>query len=652
MTQSYVTDGVCTLNAFGGAIVGGTIRTQMQTSLSNAVASGATSILFSMHDIDDLTGTSDPSMSVGVLGSTPRTPPQGVTYDGTSDLDWWHEISKALLHDNRVPNDLLTANISATALSAGPGTANVSLDLAGQPAQLKMYPARISATTGASSTPLSNTDSTPRGHLTSENLDPALVTFASTSAGRFCGNISARSFSTAPIPTSLIGCSSFNCSRCYTSANTWLDLIVGGCTVLGIQQVKPTQPDTSTTGSSYSFTTNATTKAVTACQINNVNASLSDCLDQATFSSFYQFTTNRVIPRGCPDTPVAANNGPVCSGSPLSLTATGPANGTYAWTGPNGFTSSAQNPTIPSVELAAAGTYSVTVTVAGCTSAAGTTSVSVKSTPAAPTISAPSSAQPGQSGLTASIAPLAQATYAWTIENGTITGGQGTTQITFTAGTQNSVGLSATRTVDGCTSPAGTASVPIAGPAIPSNVVATGSNGSVTISWNAASGAATYEVRRLAAGGAMATFGQTASLQIVDSTAVSDAAYLYSVQSIASDGGRSAFSAGDLATTFVFTDDPVAAASTVVKAVHVTQLRSAVNAVRGVAALPAFTFTDATITTGLTVKAVHFSELRSALATARSTLGLSTITFTDATLTTGSTAVKAAHINELRSGVK
>jgi len=51
-------------------------------------------------------------------------------------------------------------------------------------------------------------------------------------------------------------------------------------------------------------------------------------------------------------TAVATNNGPICAGSPLNLSITPspavPLNGnyTYAWTGPNGFTSNQQNPTI------------------------------------------------------------------------------------------------------------------------------------------------------------------------------------------------------------------------------------------------------------------------------------------------------------------
>ena len=50
---------------------------------------------------------------------------------------------------------------------------------------------------------------------------------------------------------------------------------------------------------------------------------------------------------------------------------------TYSWTGPNGFNSTQQNPTITGATAANnAGTYSLTVTVGGCTSLAGSTNVS------------------------------------------------------------------------------------------------------------------------------------------------------------------------------------------------------------------------------------------------------------------------------------
>src|SRR5439155_12310245 len=61
--------------------------------------------------------------------------------------------------------------------------------------------------------------------------------------------------------------------------------------------------------------------------------------------------------------PTANNNGPVCAGSTLQLTASTVAGATYSWTGPNGFASGSQNPSIVNATTAASGTYSVTITV-------------------------------------------------------------------------------------------------------------------------------------------------------------------------------------------------------------------------------------------------------------------------------------------------
>src|SRR5207248_8399289 len=76
-----------------------------------------------------------------------------------------------------------------------------------------------------------------------------------------------------------------------------------------------------------------------------------------------------------------ANSGPFCAGGTISLSTPTLSGATYAWTGPNAFTSSLQNPTRANATAADAGTYSVTVTVNGCTSPAGTTNVVVNSVP-------------------------------------------------------------------------------------------------------------------------------------------------------------------------------------------------------------------------------------------------------------------------------
>jgi hypothetical protein len=79
-----------------------------------------------------------------------------------------------------------------------------------------------------------------------------------------------------------------------------------------------------------------------------------------------------------PSTPTAGNNGPVCAASALTLSTPTVSGATYSWTGPNGFTSSAQNPTVSSsATVGMSGTYYVTVAVSGCPSAAGLTVVTV-----------------------------------------------------------------------------------------------------------------------------------------------------------------------------------------------------------------------------------------------------------------------------------
>lgn len=112
----------------------------------------------------------------------------------------------------------------------------------------------------------------------------------------------------------------------------------------------------------------------------------------------------------------AANNGPVCVGSTLSLTGGPSGMSTYAWTGPNGFTSSVQNPTIANVTAASAGVYSLIATnSSGCISAAATTTVVVSIPAATATNSGPVCA-----GVTLYLVggPNAMASYSWTGPNG------------------------------------------------------------------------------------------------------------------------------------------------------------------------------------------------------------------------------------------
>ncbi|MFN8285574.1 MAG: Ig-like domain-containing protein [Chitinophagales bacterium] len=76
---------------------------------------------------------------------------------------------------------------------------------------------------------------------------------------------------------------------------------------------------------------------------------------------------------------VTANPNPICTGNTLTLSATGSG---LQWSYPDGGGASGSPVTRTNVTTAMAGTYSVTQTVAGCTSAPATVSVTVNTTPA------------------------------------------------------------------------------------------------------------------------------------------------------------------------------------------------------------------------------------------------------------------------------
>jgi len=82
-------------------------------------------------------------------------------------------------------------------------------------------------------------------------------------------------------------------------------------------------------------------------------------------------TVNVVVNKTIPPTPSDSATTPGCVGSTIYLFAnsdTAVAGITFHWTGPAGFTSTLQNPSVPAATAANAGTYYVTDTMAGCPS--------------------------------------------------------------------------------------------------------------------------------------------------------------------------------------------------------------------------------------------------------------------------------------------
>jgi hypothetical protein len=280
-------------------------------------------------------------------------------------------------------------------------------------------------------------------------------------------------------------------------------------------------------------------------------------------------------------------------------------------------------------------------------------------TPAMSSITAPLSLDIGIPGG-ASVVNVAGLTYTWKIVNGTFNGG-GTTaagaNVSF-SGTVNPVLLTVTATnASGC-AVTDTKSVAIddeaaVAPPAPANVVATATGTTtVSITWNPSAGADEYDVWRSAGGGSFATVGNAgANLFFTDTTAAPNTSYRYVVRAATSDQ-FSSFSASDVATTVVFTDPTLTVGVTKSKVVHFTQLLTAVNALRTLAGLGPIAFSAPAPTTAITVRRQHLLDLRAGLDAARATLGLGAIGYVDPTITAASTRIKAAHLTQLRDGVK
>jgi len=156
-----------------------------------------------------------------------------------------------------------------------------------------------------------------------------------------------------------------------------------------------------------------------------------------------------------PITPTAGSNSPICLGNTINLTASNEVGATYSWTGPNGFTSASQNPSIATSTLIMSGSYSVTATVAGCVSAAGSTTVTISSPGNAGTVSGTNAICSGSTTTfttTGSGGTWSSATTSVAIVNsgsGLVTGvSAGTSVITYTVPTSGGCpAVTATRTV-------------------------------------------------------------------------------------------------------------------------------------------------------------------------------------------------------------
>jgi hypothetical protein len=100
-----------------------------------------------------------------------------------------------------------------------------------------------------------------------------------------------------------------------------------------------------------------------------------------------------------------------------------------------------------------------------------------------------------------------------------------------------------------------------------------------------------------------------------------------------------------------FTDPILTSGLSTIRAIHITELRQRINAVRAHLGLTAYSFTDPTLAAGLTTaKALHITDLRTALSQAYVAAGRPLPVYSAPAIGAGAT-IRAADITELRTAV-
>ena len=102
-----------------------------------------------------------------------------------------------------------------------------------------------------------------------------------------------------------------------------------------------------------------------------------------------------------------------------------------------------------------------------------------------------------------------------------------------------------------------------------------------------------------------------------------------------------------------FTEDPLQPGGTRIKAVHLSELRSAIEALRVRYVLAPVTWTDQPLLPGVTVvKAAHLTELRTGLDAVYAAAGRTPPTYATPGIQAGTTVITATHIAELRAAIQ
>jgi Domain of unknown function (DUF4082)/Domain of unknown function (DUF1929) len=182
-------------------------------------------------------------------------------------------------------------------------------------------------------------------------------------------------------------------------------------------------------------------------------------------------------------------------------------------------------------------------------------------------------------------------------------------------------------------------------------VTATSSN-SITLGWSVPAGSDEYAIERGdSMSGPFKNINFVAGTTFTDTLLTNQKAYVYRVRAIDNSGTDTLVSdPSNMAVGVTIAFEFSQLLGQTIKARHVHDVRTAVNALRRVAHLPELTLAPDNLT-GDTVTAFHVLDLRTSLGQALAALNISHPAYTDSTLSTGvgGTLVKAVHIEELQA---
>jgi gliding motility-associated-like protein len=153
-------------------------------------------------------------------------------------------------------------------------------------------------------------------------------------------------------------------SNCSASTGSITNVTVSGAPVL-----------------TYTWTNSSATNVGSSPSLNNQPAGTYNLFVRDGNDCTNLFGPYSITNPGSPAAPSAsATANSICVGQTINLFANG-SGGTYSWSGPNGFTTTTQNPTITNATSPMSGVYSVFETVSGCSGPATNVSVTVNSLP-------------------------------------------------------------------------------------------------------------------------------------------------------------------------------------------------------------------------------------------------------------------------------